>query len=95
MEAENAEAENAENAGAMRRFRELARVQARGGLEFLSAQERAPDGSTGGAGLILALVIVLLMVTYFYIKVNRRLRARVTYLENRLKAISTGTYKVI
>lgn len=78
----------AENAEAVRRFRELARVQARGGLEFLSAQERAPRRLHGeGREVILALVIVLLMVTYFYIKVNRQLRARVTFLENRLKSM--------
>jgi len=77
---------DAENAEAVRRFRELARVQARGGLEFLSAQERAPRRLP--VELLLALVIVLLMVTYFYIKVNQRLRARVTFLEDRLEMLS-------
>jgi uncharacterized integral membrane protein len=76
------DAERLEAAESVRRFQEISRVQALGGLEFLAWQERVPAGAIAFAA---ALVIALLVVVFYFARANRQLQNRILQLERRLK----------
>jgi len=73
---------DAERFGSVRRFQEISRAQAPGGLEFLAWQERVPASAIAFS---VALVIALLVVAFYFARSNRQLQIRIQQLERRLK----------